>query len=134
MWLKLYGIALPVFLAIDLVWLGLVAKGFYRDKIGWLLADKPNWMAALLFYLVFVAGIVFFVVAPALEKGSWRHALFAGAAFGFVTYAAYDLTNQALTRDWPVLVTVVDLAWGAVLTGTVSLATFAIARKLGLHA
>lgn len=132
MWLKLYGIALPVFLAIDLLWLGVVAKRFYREQIGWLLADKPNWMAAVLFYLLFVAGIVFFVVAPALEKGSWRHALFAGAAFGLVTYAAYDLTNQALTRDWPVLVTAVDLAWGAVLTAMVSLATFAIARKLGV--
>lgn len=132
MWLKLYAIALPLFLAIDLLWLGVVARAFYRRHIGWLLADQPNWLAAGVFYALFVAGIVFFVVGPALEKGSWRHALLAGAAFGLVTYAAYDLTNQALTRDWPVIVTVVDLAWGAVLSATVSLGTFAIARKLGV--
>lgn len=131
MWLKLYLIALPVFLALDLLWLGLVAKAFYRDRLGWLLADKPDWVAATLFYLVFVAGIVFFVVAPALERASWRHALFAGAFFGLVTYAAYDLTNQALTRDWPVLVTVVDLAWGAALVAMVSLVTFVVAQRLG---
>lgn len=79
-----------------------------------------------------MAGIVFFVVQPALDKASWRHALFAGAFFGLVTYAAYDLTNQALTRDWPVLVTVVDLAWGATLCATVAVATFVVARKLGV--
>lgn len=132
MWLKLYLIALPVFMALDGLWLGVVARRFYRDRIGWLLADKPDWLAAGLFYLLFVAGILFFVVQPALDKVSWRHALFAGAFFGLVTYAAYDLTNQALTRDWPVLVTVVDLAWGATLCATVAVATFAVARKLGV--
>ena len=132
MWLKLYCIAVPVFLVLDLLWLGVVARNFYRQHIGWLLADKPNWIAAGAFYLLFVAGIVFFVVEPALQKESWRHALFAGAAFGLVTYAAYDLTNQALTRDWPVVVTVVDLAWGAVLVATVSVVTFVVARRLGL--
>lgn len=128
MWLKLYLIALPVFLALDGLWLGVVSRQFYRSQIGWLLADKPNWLAAAVFYALFVAGIVFFVVQPALAKESWRHALFAGAFFGLVTYAAYDLTNQALTRDWPVLVTVVDLAWGMVLCATVSVATFLLAR------
>ena len=131
MFLKLYAIALPVFLALDLVWLGLVARRFYRERIGWMLRDSPDWVPALLFYALFVAGVVFFVVGPALEKQSWRHALFAGAAFGLVTYAAYDLTNQALTRDWPWLVTVVDLAWGAVLSATVATVTFLVARRLG---
>lgn len=132
MWLKLYGIALPVFFALDLLWLGLVARNFYRQQIGWLLAEKTNWVAGATFYLLFVAGIVFFVVGPALEKESWRHALFAGAAFGLVTYAAYDLTNQALTRDWPWLVTVVDLAWGTTLVALVSVTTYALARKFGM--
>jgi len=130
MFLKLYAIALPVFLALDLVWLGLVARRFYRERIGWMLRDSPDWVPALLFYALFVAGVVFFVVGPALEKQSWRHALFAGAAFGLVTYAAYDLTNQALTRDWPWLVTAVDLAWGAVLSATVATVTFLVARRL----
>ncbi len=79
MYLKLYAIALPVFLALDLVWLGLVAKPFYRDRIGWMLRESPDWLPALLFYALFVAGVVFFVVAPALEKESWRHALLRGA-------------------------------------------------------
>lgn len=131
MFLKLYAIALPVFLALDLIWLGLVARRFYRERIGWMLRDSPDWVPALLFYALFVAGVVFFVVGPALEKQSWRHALFAGAAFGLVTYAAYDLTNQALTRDWPWVVTVVDLAWGAVLSATVATVTFLVARRLG---
>lgn len=132
MWFKLFAITLPVFFAIDMLWLGVVAKNFYRAQIGSLLKTDVNWSAAILFYLVFIAGIVFFVLAPALEKTSWRHALFAGAAFGFITYATYDLTNLATMKDWPVLVTVVDLAWGTVLSASVSVISFAIARKLGM--
>ena len=132
MWFKLFAITLPVFFAIDMLWLGLVAKNFYRAQIGSLLKTDVNWWAAILFYLVFIAGIVFFVLAPALEKASWRHALFAGAAFGFITYATYDLTNLATMKDWPVLVTVVDLVWGTVLSASVSVISFAIARKLGM--
>lgn len=132
MWLKLFAITLPVFFAIDMVWLTVVAPGFYRAQIGSLMKTGVNWWAAILFYLVFIAGMVFFVVAPALEKTSWRHALLAGAAFGFVTYATFDLTNLALMKDWPVPVTLVDLAWGTVLSGAVSLISFAIARKLGV--
>ncbi|NOT89130.1 MAG: DUF2177 family protein [Lysobacter sp.] len=132
MWFKLFAITLPVFFAIDMLWLGVVAKNFYRAQIGSLLKTDVNWSAAILFYLVFIAGIVFFVLAPALEKTSWRHALFAGAAFGFITYATYDLTNLATMKDWPVLVTVVDLVWGTVLSASVSVISFAIARKLGM--
>ena len=132
MWLKLFAITLPVFFAIDMVWLTVVAPGFYRAQIGSLMKADVNWWAAIVFYLVFIAGMVFFVIAPAIEKTSWRHALFAGAAFGFVTYATFDLTNLALMKDWPVPVTLVDLAWGTVLSGSVSLISFAIARKLGV--
>jgi len=132
MWFKLYAIALPVFFAIDMLWLGVIARNFYRAQIGSLLKADVNWTAAILFYLVFIGGIVFFVLAPALEKSSWRYALFVGAMFGFITYATYDLTNLATMKDWPLLVTVVDLAWGSVLTGSVSVISFAIARKLGM--
>ena len=132
MWFKLYAIALPVFFAIDMLWLGVVARNFYRAQIGRLLKADVNWAAAILFYLVFIGGIVFFVLAPALEKSSWRYALLVGAAFGFITYATYDLTNLATMKDWPLLVTVVDLAWGSVLTGSVSVISYAIARKLGM--
>jgi uncharacterized membrane protein len=127
---KLYLIAIPVFFVLDMLWLGVVARGFYQDQIGHLLRAQVNWLAAAAFYLVFLAGVVVFVVLPAIERQSLQHALLYGALFGLVTYAAYDLTNLAVARDWPLAVTVVDLAWGAVLTATVSAATYWIAGKL----
>jgi uncharacterized membrane protein len=132
MFLKLYAIALPVFFAIDMVWLGLVAKNFYRDQIGFLMKSDVNWAAAIVFYLLFVVGLVIFVIAPAIEKNSWLHALLFGALFGLITYATYDLSNLATLKDWPLLVTVVDLAWGATLAASVSTVTYFIARKIGL--
>jgi len=132
MYWKLLLIALPVFFAIDMVWLGLIARGFYRRQLGSLLADNANWIAAIVFYLIFIAGLVFFVVEPAVDAGSWVKALGYGAAFGFVTYATYDLTNLATLKDWPLLVTLVDLAWGAVLASSVAVATYAIAEAVGV--
>jgi uncharacterized membrane protein len=132
MFFKLYLIALPVFFAIDMLWLGLVAKNFYKEQIGMLMKPEVNWAAAILFYLIFIGGMVVFVIAPAMAKGSWTYALQMGALFGFVCYATYDLTNLAVAKDWPLLVTVVDLIWGAVLVATVSTATYFIATKLGL--
>lgn len=132
MFFKLYGIALPVFFAIDMVWLGLVAKNFYRAQIGALMKTDINWAAAIIFYLIFIVGLVVFVIQPALEKGSWTHALLFGALLGLVSYATYDLTNLAITKDWPLLVTIVDLTWGAVLAASVSTVTYAIATKIGL--
>lgn len=132
MFIKLYAIALPVFFALDMIWLGLVATNFYRGQIGSLMKSDINWVAAIVFYLLFIVGLVFFVITPAIEKGSWVHALLAGAFFGFITYATYDLTNLATLKNWPLLVTVVDLAWGAVLAASVSTATYFIASKIGL--
>jgi uncharacterized membrane protein len=132
MFIKLYLIALPVFFAIDMIWLGLVAKNFYRAQIGALMKVDVNWIAAIIFYLIFIAGLVVFVIAPAVEKGSWTHALIFGALFGFVCYATYDLTNLAVAKDWPLLVTIVDLIWGAVLAASVSIVTYFIASKIGL--
>ena len=129
---KLYLIALPVFFAIYMVWLGLVAKDFYRAQIGALMKPDVNWVAAIIFYLIFIAGLVVFVISPAIEKGSWFHALLFGALFGLVCYATYDLTNLAVAKDWPLLVTIVDLVWGAVLAAAVSTITYFIATKLGL--
>lgn len=127
--IKLYLIAIPVFFVIDILWLGLVARGFYQDQIGPLLRDKVNWGAAVAFYLVFLAGVVVFVVLPAVERQSLQHALVYGALFGLVTYAAYDLTNLAVAKDWPLAVTLVDMAWGTVLTATVSGVTYWIAQR-----
>jgi uncharacterized membrane protein len=128
--LKLFAIALPVFFAIDLLWLGVVASDFYAAQVGGLMKADVNWWAAVLFYLIFIGGMVYFVIAPAYEKRSARHALSVGAAYGFITYATFDLTALALLKDWPLLITVVDLAWGTVLSASVSTITFAIAKKL----
>lgn len=132
MFFKLYAIALPVFFAIDMLWLGIIAKDFYRAQIGSLLKSDVNWTAAIIFYLIFIAGLVVFVITPAMEKGSWTYAILLGALFGFVCYATYDLTNLAVAKDWPLFVTIVDLAWGAVLAASVSTITYLIANKIGL--
>ena len=130
MFLKLFGIALPVFFAIDMLWLGLIAKDFYAKQIGGLMKPNINWTAAIIFYLIFIAGLVVFVIMPAVVKNSWSHAVLMGALFGFVCYATYDLTNLAVARDWPVFVTIIDLIWGAVLAASVSVITYLIATKI----
>ena len=93
---------------------------------------KPdiNWFAAIIFYLFFIAGLVTFVISPAIEKHSWVHALLFGALFGLITYATYDLTNLATLNNWPVLVTIVDLIWGTVLSASISVITYLIANKI----
>jgi uncharacterized membrane protein len=130
MFLKLFGIALPVFFAIDMLWLGLIAKDFYAKQIGGLMKPNINWTAAIIFYLIFIAGLVVFVIMPAVVKNSWSHAVLMGALFGFVCYATYDLTNLAVAKDWPVFVTIIDLIWGAVLAASVSVITYLIATKI----
>lgn len=130
MFIKLYAIALPVFFAIDMFWLGVVSKNFYRDQIGSLLKTDVNWVAAIIFYLLFIVGLVVFVITPAVEKSSWMHAVMFGALFGLVCYATYDLTNLAVAKDWPLLVTIVDLVWGAVLAASVSTVTYFIANAI----
>lgn len=132
MFFKIYLIALPVFLAIDMLWLTLVAKDFYHKQIGFLLAKNPNIIAALIFYLIFIAGLIVFVIAPALDKKMWGQALLMGALYGFVTYATYDLTNLATVKDWPLTITIVDLIWGTVLSAAVSIITYFLALKFGL--
>lgn len=122
--IKTYLIALPVFFAIDMIWLGLIAKDFYRKHLGYLLRPQTQWAAAIVFYLVFIAGIVFFAVIPAKQSGSLGKALLFGVLFGFFTYATYDLTNLATVKDWPFVVTLVDLCWGMVLCGSVSALTY----------
>lgn len=132
MFTKLYLIALPVFFAIDMMWLGVVAKNFYAKHIGHLMKTDVNWIAAIIFYLIFIVGLVVFVITPAIEKGSWVHAVIFGALFGLVCYATYDLTNLAVAKDWSLIVTIVDLLWGAILAASVSVITYFIARQVGL--
>lgn len=114
---------------LDFIWLGTVAKTFYRTQIGKLLLDKPNMTAAVLFYAIYVVGIVTFVISPALEKGSLSYALTRGALFGFVAYATYDLTNLATMKGFTSKVVAVDLLWGTVLTAVVAAVTYAILNR-----
>jgi uncharacterized membrane protein len=129
MFIKLYLIALPIFLILDALWLGLIAKTFYAKQIGFLFKTDINWTAALIFYLMFIAALILFVINPAIEKGSLAHALLFGALFGLITYATYDLTNLATLKGWPIMVTIVDLIWGSFVTAAVSSITFLIFTK-----
>jgi len=127
---KLYGVALVTFFVIDLVWLGVVARGFYQNEMGHLMRANVNWPAAIVFYLIFVSGIVLFVVGPAVERGSFGQAVLLGALFGLVTYAAYDLTNLATLEGFPLKVAVVDMIWGMVLCGSISAVTYAASSRI----
>jgi uncharacterized membrane protein len=129
-YLKLYFATLIAFFAIDMVWLGLVARTFYRKYLGFLMAPSPNWLAAIIFYLLFIVGILVFVVLPGLEDNSLKTTLLRAALFGLITYATYDLTNLATLKDWPVLVTVVDMIWGTVLSVLVSYIGFMAGKWL----
>ncbi len=129
-YIQMYVIAVIVFFTIDIIWLAVVAKKMYQAYLGYLMSSKPNWVAAMIFYLLFIIGIVYFVVNPAVERDSWKYALSSGIIFGLITYATYDLTNLATIKDWPVKITVIDLLWGSILTGSVSLITYFIFDKL----
>lgn len=126
----LYLVALAVFLLVDMVWLTVVAKNFYQKHLGALLSPRVRWAAAVLFYLVYILGLLIFVMRPAFAGGDVLHALFYGALFGLISYATYDLSNLATIKAWPLVVTVVDLVWGTVLGGVVSFLTVALGRWL----
>ncbi len=119
-----------VFLAIDAVWLGLVAIGFYKSQLGDLLANPINFPAAAGFYAVYCIGIVIFAVVPALRSGNILDATLYGALFGFFCYATYDMTNLATIRGWPVLISIVDMAWGTILTAVSATAGTWVARAV----
>lgn len=130
-WLKLYLLTVPVFFVIDMIWLGYLARNFYKTQLQSLLSPEVNWVAAFLFYFIYIAGILVFAVRPGLEAGSLTTACFFGALFGFFTYATYDLTNLATLRDWPMLVSVVDIAWGTLLCTLVAGGSYLIGSWLG---
>jgi uncharacterized membrane protein len=123
-----YLLTTIVFFAVDMTWLGFIAKGLYKKYLGGFLSDKVNWPAAIIFYLLFIIGIFYFAILPAVEKNSLAKAIISGALFGFFTYATYDLTNLATLKDWPLPIVFIDIIWGAVLTGIVSTAGFYIVK------
>ncbi|MFN3188430.1 MAG: DUF2177 family protein [Candidatus Paceibacteria bacterium] len=125
----LYAISVPIFFLIDMLWLGLIARGFYQDKLGHLMGDV-NWIAAIIFYLVFLLGLTYFAIYPSVVSSSFLAAITLGALFGFFTYATYDLTNFATLRDWPLSVVLVDILWGTILGMSVTCGTYLIYMSL----
>lgn len=123
---KIYVIALLVFIAIDAIWLGLIAKNLYQKEIGHLMSENVNFIAALIFYLLFLVGLVYFVINPALIDKNITKLIISGILFGIVTYSTYDLTNLATLKDWPIKVTIIDLIWGSFVSTATSLATYFI--------
>jgi uncharacterized membrane protein len=128
---RLYVLTVIVFLAIDVVWIGTVVSGVYQRRLGHLLADAPVWAPALIFYAIYVLGILVFAVLPGLEAESLGRTVALGAFLGFFAYATFDLTSMALFKDFPLFVVITDLLWGTVLTGSVAAAGFGIGRWLG---
>lgn len=123
---KMYLIALVVFVLIDGVWLGFISKNLYSKELSHLLTNNPNWTAAVIFYLLFLVGLVYFVINPGIEQESIKTILISGALFGLITYATYDLTNLATLKEWPVKITIIDLIWGTSLSTVVSTVTYYI--------
>ena len=129
--LGIYGLTALIFFAIDLLWLGIVAKDLYAHHLGGLLKEKVNWWAAVLFYLVYIGGILAFVLVPALQNGNgilW--AVMYGAMLGLFAYCTFDLTCLALVRGWPVSIALIDILWGTVLTGTTAGVSLWLAVKV----
>lgn len=129
LFLSLYAIAASIFVIIDAIWLSLIANSFYKEKLGKLLAEKPSLGAAALFYVLYILGLVVFIIKPGVDQSlatiAWK-----GALLGLIMYATYDLTNQATLKDWPVSITIVDLIWGTFITATVSVLTVLIYTRL----
>lgn len=123
---KLYAVALVSLVVLDALWIGVIASRFYHQQLDYIFASSFRVTPAALFYLIYAAGLVIVVVQPSLDKPLW-HALLYGALIGLMAYGAYDLTNQATIRDWPLVVTVVDLLWGIFATATA--ATLAVAAS-----
>lgn len=126
--IKTYVLSLVVFLGIDAVWLTTMNKNFYGKYLGHLMAEKPNLMIALLFYLINIVGMMVLVINPALKENSWTKLITMAMIYGLCTYATYDLTNMATLKNWPTIVTIVDLIWGVTLTTSVSAIVFAILK------
>jgi uncharacterized membrane protein len=128
--LKLYGVGAVVFFTLDLIWLGVLARGFYQEHLGYLMRPDVRWGPALLFYLIYVAALIVFGVMPGLEKQSLGRAVMMGGFFGLAAYAAFDLTSLALVRDFPMVVAVADLIWGTTVSATVSGVTYLVASRI----
>ncbi|MDD3481143.1 MAG: DUF2177 family protein [Patescibacteria group bacterium] len=124
----LYLATVPVFFALDMVWLGVVSKDLYRREMGALMRADVNWTAGIIFYLLYIIGIIYFAVSPGVKDSSLLKAVLNGALFGFMAYATYDLTGLAVIKDWSLSLTVIDIIWGTILTASVAAASFYLAK------
>ena len=125
-----YLLTFLVFLIVDMLWLGVIAKGIYQKYLGGFLSDNVNWTAAFIFYFIFVLGISIFAIYPSVDKNSVNNAILMGALFGFFTYATYDLTNLATLKGWPLSIVFIDIIWGSFLSAFVSFSGFYIVKWL----
>ena len=126
-----YAATLIAFCCFDFIWLGWIAKDYYQSQLGGLLLAQPNWTAALAFYALYAAGIVIFCVAPALDAASLGKAALLGVLLGALAYATYDLSNLATLKGWPVAMSLVDIAWGAFVTGLAASAGYQVTQLSG---
>jgi uncharacterized membrane protein len=126
--LKLFLALAPIMFAIDILWIGIVMKDFYRGHLGHLMGDAVNWIPGSVFYALFLAGLIYFAVLPGVASGSLVRTFLIGAFFGLVAYGTYDLTNHATLKEWPLIVTIVDMLWGAFLSGTLASVGFFLHR------
>jgi uncharacterized membrane protein len=126
-----YVLTFVVFLMVDMLWIGVIAKNLYQKLLGGFITDKVNWTAAFIFYLIYVVGISIFAIYPAVNKGSAVNAILMGALFGIFAYATYDLTNYATLKGWPLPIVFIDILWGAVVSAIVSFSGFHIVKWLG---
>lgn len=129
-YLIVYAGSLVVFLAVDFIWLGWLARPFYHSQLGDLLSQRINWTAAIGFYLIYIVGLMIFCVVPALQRSSLLQALVLGALYGFFTYTTYEMTNYALIRDWPAALVPVDIAWGVFLCTVSAAGGYSVGRWL----
>lgn len=127
---KQYLVTTPLLLIVDFVWLSFIAKGFYFKNLGYLMPSNINLIPAFLFYLIYGLGIVVLVLTPSIKDNSILHAVLFGALLGFVSYSTYDLTNLSTIKNWPLLLTIIDILWGMTLTAATSGISFLIIKKL----
>ena len=125
-----YVVSVPVFFIVDMIWLGLIARGFYRKALEPLLTPNINWTAAIIFYFLFLVGILIFALLPGIERRSLVYTIAMAAFFGFISYATYDLTNLATLRDWPLMLSIVDMIWGSFLSASTAAITYLIMSRI----
>lgn len=128
--LIVYAGSLAAFFAIDMLWLGIIAKNFYARQLGHVLRPRVHWPPAIIFYFIFIVGILIFAVVPGIEAGSLARTALMAALFGLFCYATYDLSNLSTLKDWPLLVTIVDIVWGVTISTSVAVIGYLIGRAI----